>query len=46
MGVAGRGDDMKNMRLWLNVEEGGTTMKQKVDNYHYVVVELVIVVVW
>ena len=32
-GVAGRGDDSKTMRLWLNVEKGGVVMRGKVDTY-------------
>ena len=32
-GVAGRGDDSKKMRLWLNIEEGGATMREKADMY-------------
>ena len=32
-GTAGRGDDNKNMRLRLNVEEGGATKKETVRRY-------------
>ena len=32
-GAAGRGDNGKKMRRWLNVEEGGSTIKETVGRY-------------
>ena len=37
-GAAGRGDDSKKMRLWLDVEEGKVTVEETVGRYLPVVI--------